>query len=173
MSVSDDIVNKLIDKYNINTSIVPIKYIKKAIDIEFEHKALIDHNTEKAFIIAMAHLEEFPDYYQRLIKLEKDADKFWKNKIKPSIYNGSKQIETKVRASRSSPKEIKQRRAGRDLYGTRKSTKKRREIHTYPDYIPKRESGKTKQEKDEPEAKRNAGWRTSTSRGIQTISKAV
>lgn len=28
--------------------------------------------------IALAHLNEFPDYYTRLIKMEKEADKFWK-----------------------------------------------------------------------------------------------
>ncbi len=30
--------------------------------------------------IALAHLNEFPDYYDRLEKLEKEADKFWKGK---------------------------------------------------------------------------------------------
>ena len=30
--------------------------------------------------IARAHLNEFPDYYDRLEKLEEDAKKYWKNK---------------------------------------------------------------------------------------------
>ena len=30
--------------------------------------------------IALAHLNEFPDYYTRLLKLEKEADEFWKGK---------------------------------------------------------------------------------------------
>jgi uncharacterized protein DUF5661 len=30
--------------------------------------------------IARAHLNEFPDYYERLEKLEEDAKKKWKNK---------------------------------------------------------------------------------------------
>lgn len=30
--------------------------------------------------IAWAHLKEFPDYYTRLLKLEKEADEFWQNK---------------------------------------------------------------------------------------------
>jgi len=30
--------------------------------------------------IALAHLNEFPDYYTRLYKLEKEADAFWKKK---------------------------------------------------------------------------------------------
>jgi hypothetical protein len=31
--------------------------------------------------IAYAHLLEFPDYYDRLDKLEKDADAYWKKKM--------------------------------------------------------------------------------------------
>ncbi len=30
--------------------------------------------------IALAHLNEYPDYYHRLRKLEDDAEKFWKTK---------------------------------------------------------------------------------------------
>lgn len=30
--------------------------------------------------IALAHLNEFPDYYTRLAKLEKEADEYWKGK---------------------------------------------------------------------------------------------
>lgn len=30
--------------------------------------------------IALAHLKEFPDYYTRLEKLEKDAEEFWADK---------------------------------------------------------------------------------------------
>ncbi len=32
--------------------------------------------------IAMAHLREFPDYYRRLSKMEKEADKYWNKKRK-------------------------------------------------------------------------------------------
>ena len=32
--------------------------------------------------IAWAHLKEFPDYYSRLEKLEKEAEKYWKTKGK-------------------------------------------------------------------------------------------
>ncbi|MDD4171965.1 MAG: hypothetical protein PHQ94_06975, partial [Syntrophomonas sp.] len=30
--------------------------------------------------IALAHLNEFPDYYTRLEKMEKEAELFWENK---------------------------------------------------------------------------------------------
>jgi hypothetical protein len=29
--------------------------------------------------IALAHLNEFPDYYMRLEKMEKEAEDFWEN----------------------------------------------------------------------------------------------
>ncbi|MBN7773257.1 DUF5661 family protein [Clostridium aminobutyricum] len=29
--------------------------------------------------IALAHLEEFPDYYIRLIQMEEEAEEYWKN----------------------------------------------------------------------------------------------
>lgn len=32
--------------------------------------------------IALAHLQEFPDYYTRLKKLEEEATLYWKNKIR-------------------------------------------------------------------------------------------
>jgi len=31
--------------------------------------------------IALAHLNEFPDYYDRLEKMEEEADKFWEKKM--------------------------------------------------------------------------------------------
>ncbi|MGL4772734.1 MAG: DUF5661 family protein [Clostridium sp.] len=31
--------------------------------------------------IAYAHLKEFPDYYERLKKLEDEADAYWSNKV--------------------------------------------------------------------------------------------
>lgn len=30
--------------------------------------------------IALAHLNEFPDYYTRLLELEEEAEKYWENK---------------------------------------------------------------------------------------------
>jgi hypothetical protein len=30
--------------------------------------------------IALAHLNEFPDYYTRLERMEKDAESYWRNR---------------------------------------------------------------------------------------------
>ncbi|MEI6879785.1 MAG: DUF5661 family protein [Bacteroidota bacterium] len=48
--------------------------LKKGIEIEKEHTS----DKEKATEIAMDHVTEFPDYYDRIEKMEKKADKDWK-----------------------------------------------------------------------------------------------
>jgi predicted heme/steroid binding protein len=55
------------------------------INIELEHGTICNHTniTDDDPImtgkIALAHLNEFPDYYKRLDKLEEEADAFWSN----------------------------------------------------------------------------------------------
>ncbi len=39
-----------------------------------------DNNEIVTGKIALAHLNEFPDYYTRLAKMEKEADDFWEKK---------------------------------------------------------------------------------------------
>jgi len=36
--------------------------------------------------IVIAHLLEFPDYYERLKKMEEKAESFWKTKNKKNIF---------------------------------------------------------------------------------------
>lgn len=160
MGVSTEIVKQLANKYNVNTHVVPINILKRAVDIEFEHKDIFDmcqstphrgdiigNDPDKAFHIVMAHLREYPDYYIRLIKMEAEADKYWTGKVKPDIYNthaGTKT--TQIRSTRASAQTIEQGRRSKDtfgarkpsdLYGVRKGVKHRRTAHFYPDYIPK------------------------------------
>src|SRR5665648_705954 len=85
---------KLIKKYNIDLNNISIQTIKDGIDVELEHgyKAglymnVTNDDIDKTFKIAMAHIDEFPDYYERLERLEKEAKIFWKNKIiKPNYH---------------------------------------------------------------------------------------
>jgi hypothetical protein len=63
-----------------------VEQFRMGMDVELEH-GLISPNTNvtnddptMTGKIALAHLNEFPDYYTRLYKLEKQADKFWKKK---------------------------------------------------------------------------------------------
>ena len=56
---------------------------RMGIDVELEH-GLMDSSTNvtnddplTTGKIALAHLNEFPDYYTRLEKMEKEAEDFW------------------------------------------------------------------------------------------------
>lgn len=164
------------NKFNVNTDVVPLKMLNKAIDIEFEHKDIIGHDPEKAFKIAMAHLREYPDYYKRLIKLEAKADEYWRGKVKPNIYTNDATHSTKVGATRNETTTVKPKRAVsnrvelsqtrvRDVYGVRKGVRARRVQHFYPDYVPPKD---TQRKTGQPQAKRYTGRRTTEDRGFQT-----
>lgn len=63
-----------------------VEQFRMGLDVELEH-GLRDHHTNvtnddpiKTGKIALAHLNEFPDYYTRLKKLEKEAEKHWAKK---------------------------------------------------------------------------------------------
>jgi hypothetical protein len=63
-----------------------IEQFRHGMDIELEH-GTVDSNTnvtnDDPLItgkIALAHLNEFADYYDRLDKMEEEAKKFWENK---------------------------------------------------------------------------------------------
>ncbi len=63
---------------------VDLKQFHAGLNVELEHgaRALFTNVTDDDEIltakIALAHLAEFPDYYTRLGKMEKDAEKYWK-----------------------------------------------------------------------------------------------
>jgi Protein of unknown function (DUF5661) len=64
------------DKYDVDQ-------FRRGMDVELEH-GLVDPRTNvtgddplTTGKIALAHLNEFPDYYDRLAKMEKEADAFW------------------------------------------------------------------------------------------------
>lgn len=93
MKILQKDIKKYIIKYNINLKKVPLKWILYGINVELEHGKKISKMTnvtgdslELTFKIALAHLIEFPDYYQRLKKMEQQAAKEWKNKDK-NIFN--------------------------------------------------------------------------------------
>lgn len=63
-----------------------VEQFRMGLDVELEHGTrdmstnVTDDNPTMTGKIALAHLNEFPDYYTRLDKLEKEADAFWKKK---------------------------------------------------------------------------------------------
>lgn len=63
-------INDLAKKFNITVDYIK-NQINKGVKVELEHT----NSKEKATEIAMDHLSEFPDYYERLEKMEQKASK--------------------------------------------------------------------------------------------------
>jgi len=65
---------------------VKIEEFLKGLNVELEHGTKYPEtnitNNDKGLTgkIAWAHLKEFPDYYTRLEKMEKEADTYWKSR---------------------------------------------------------------------------------------------
>ena len=63
-----------------------VEQFRSGMDVELEHgkEDPVTNVTEDDPLmtgkIALAHLNEFPDYYTRLLKLEKEAEAYWENK---------------------------------------------------------------------------------------------
>jgi hypothetical protein len=71
------------DKLGIDWKKFDVEQFRRGMDVELEH-GLIDSHTNvtnddplTTGKIALAHLNEFSDYYTRLDKMEEEADKFW------------------------------------------------------------------------------------------------
>ena len=76
------------DRLGVDWDKFDIEQFRAGMDVELEH-GLRDPETnvtgDDPIVtgkIALAHLREFPDYYTRLDKLEKEADNYWANKTK-------------------------------------------------------------------------------------------
>lgn len=79
-------------KLNLDAELFTIHDLLRGMNVELEHgnSNIFTNVTNDDLIttgkIALAHLNEFPDYYRRLRKLEKQADKFWKGRPRYRIY---------------------------------------------------------------------------------------
>jgi len=80
--VAKEIGNKL----KIKWKKFDVDQFRRGMNVELEHgfdNKLTNVTNDDPLItgkIALAHLNEFPDYYDRLEKMEKEAHKFWKKK---------------------------------------------------------------------------------------------
>lgn len=82
-SFTTDEAKQIAGQLGIDWSKFDVEQFRMGMDVELEH-GLRDSQTnvtnDDALItgkIALAHLKEFPDYYTRLDKLEKEAEDFW------------------------------------------------------------------------------------------------
>lgn len=80
---SADEAKKIGDSLNIKWDKFDIEQFRMGMDVELEH-GLVDPNTNVTNDdpsitgkIALAHLNEFPDYYTRLSKMENEAETYW------------------------------------------------------------------------------------------------
>ena len=79
-------------KLGINLKKLKLSEWRKGIEVELEH-GLINEKTNvtnddliQTAMIALAHILEYPDYYKRLSKMEKEAKQYWKYKKRPNIF---------------------------------------------------------------------------------------
>ncbi|MFH1399721.1 MAG: DUF5661 family protein [Candidatus Woesearchaeota archaeon] len=76
---------KIGEKLGIKWDRFDVEQFRKGMDVELEHGTrdpktnVTNDDPVVTGKIALAHLNEFPDYYTRLDKLEEEAKVFWEN----------------------------------------------------------------------------------------------
>ena len=71
------------DKLGISWDKFDVEQFTKGLNVELEHGSrdpeinVTNNDPILTGKIALAHLKEFPDYYTRLEKMEREADEFW------------------------------------------------------------------------------------------------
>jgi len=74
---------KIGEELNIDWTKFDVEQFRMGMDVELEHglrESSTNVTNDDSLVtgkIALAHLNEFPDYYTRLKKMEKEADDFW------------------------------------------------------------------------------------------------
>ena len=77
---------KIGENIGINWNKFNVEQFRMGLMVELEHGIITpdtnvtDNDPLITGKIALAHLEEFPDYYTRLEEMENKAEKYWKNK---------------------------------------------------------------------------------------------
>ena len=82
-SFSAEEAKKIGEELGIDWSKWDVEQFRMGMDVELEHGTVVPHtnitndNPLMTGKIALAHLNEFADYYTRLEQMEKEADEFW------------------------------------------------------------------------------------------------
>jgi len=77
---------KIGEKMGIKWDKFDVEQFRMGMDVELEHGTcnpatnVCNDDPLVTGKIALAHLNEFPDYYTRLSKMEKEAENFWEKK---------------------------------------------------------------------------------------------
>ena len=93
--ITQDEAKKIGDELGIKWDKFDIEQFRRGMDVELEHglrdpKTNVTNNDNLTTgKIALAHLNEFPDYYTRLEKMEEEAEKYWEGKkAKKGFFSG-------------------------------------------------------------------------------------
>ena len=76
----------------VNFNMISVETLYKGVLVEFEHGYVSPKTniTNDSLLlttkIALAHLEEYPDYYERLERLEQQAKRYWNHRKRNSIF---------------------------------------------------------------------------------------
>lgn len=74
------------DAIGVDWSVFDLEQFRAGMDVEYEHGShdpQTDVTGDDPIVtgkIALAHMKEFPDYYKRLERMEREADAFWSDK---------------------------------------------------------------------------------------------
>ena len=85
-SFTIEVAKEIGEKLGIEWDQFDVEQFRMGMDVELEHGRrdedtnVTNDNPLTTGKIALAHLNEFPDYYERLERLEEEAKKFWKSK---------------------------------------------------------------------------------------------
>lgn len=74
------------DRLGVNWEVISVHTLRHGMTVELEHADITGRSLTLSARIALAHLAEFPDYYDALEKMETALKRKWKGKRKPSIY---------------------------------------------------------------------------------------
>ncbi len=86
----------------VNFNVVPVHVLKQGMDVELEHGTVnmktnvTDDDLVLTAKIALAHLDEYPDYYKRLENMEKNAEHDWSGREKPNIFTKVEQSNVNI-----------------------------------------------------------------------------
>ncbi len=83
---SDEEAKAIGEQLGINWDKFAVEQFRRGMDVELEHGVVDPHTNVSnddpltTGKIALAHLNEFPDYYDRLDKMENEAEAYWEGK---------------------------------------------------------------------------------------------
>lgn len=74
------------NKLGVDFEVLDLDTLRQGMNVELEHRNVTHANLEMTAKIALAHLLEFPNYYEELEKMEAKLKRQWRGKRKPDLF---------------------------------------------------------------------------------------